>query len=184
MWRLAVISVAACASILLLLARIGDRKLRAQRLKLLNKMFLVLIALIAIGAANMLLQVKDLAVSHYSPSLEQKFYDELAKSKGLLDLRKIDTLTWDEIIFWPPYQSICDFEIEGYRKGSAACEQSKDDGECYLLFLQKNSLVGKIRIDRKKFDLTKANLKGRIPKEKAVFIFQAETAWPIVKWAE
>lgn len=91
--------------------------------------------------------------------------------KGLVDLRKLDAVEWDELVHWGPYDDICNFGISGYEKGSQFCRSSVDDSESYLLLLKSNRLVAEIRIDRRQFDLVSADPKTRIPKEKAVFKF-------------
>lgn len=114
--------------------------------------------------------------------LSRSFYIELRNSKtSTFDLRKIDAVDWDEIVFWSPYTNICDFGIEGLEKGSPDCKSSGDDGECYLLFLKQNKLAGTVPVDRSKIDLTTAELKERVAKEKAVFRFVTTSFGPKIQ---
>lgn len=107
-------------------------------------------------------------------------YNSLLKesNRTSLDLRKIDTVKWDELVFWPPYSNICDFGISGYEKDGANCELSTDDGECYLLLLYSNKLAAKIPVNRQLADFTKTNFKDRVSKSRAVFKFASKGDWP------
>ncbi len=90
----------------------------------------------------------------------------------------MDTVVWNEMVFWSPYADICDYGINGYEKGGAKCQSSVDDGECYLLLLYQNNLVAKIKTNRQLVDFTKANWEKRVSKEKAVFRFLSKEDWP------
>lgn len=97
-----------------------------------------------------------------------------------LDLRAFRMGEWEEMLFWAPYQNICDYGITGYEAGNFNCSSSNDDGECYLLFIQANKLVFSIPVDRRKLDLTKSKLPNRLTRNEAVFSFQTKGDWPEV----
>jgi hypothetical protein len=118
----------------------------------------------------------------YSPVLSREFYSLVDKShREKLDLRQLKSVEWDELVFWGPYEDICDFGIDGFQRGRFSCKSSSDDGECYLLFLKSNRLVGTVGINRRRIDLTAAHLKNRVPREKAIFLFKGESDLPAVE---
>lgn len=108
--------------------------------------------------------------------VERQFYElvhegRIKKENPSVDLRKIDLVQWDELVYWGPYEDICNFGITGYEKGSQFCRASIDDTESYLLLLKNNRLVAEIRIDRREIDLVQAQLKTRVSKANAMFAF-------------
>lgn len=108
--------------------------------------------------------------------VERQFYDLVKEGRAKIenpsvDLRKIDIVDWDELVYWGPYEDICNFGISGYEKGSQFCRASVDDTESYLLLLKGNRVVAEIRIDRREIDLVQAHLKTRVSKPNAMFAF-------------
>ncbi len=109
--------------------------------------------------------------------VERQFYELVHEGRAKtenpsVDLRKIDLVEWDELVYWGPYEDICSFGIQGYEKGSQFCRMSVDDTESYLLLLKSNRVVSEIRIDRSEIDLVQAHLnKNRVAKSKARFTF-------------
>jgi hypothetical protein len=108
--------------------------------------------------------------------VERQFYELVRQGRAKtenpsVDLRKIDLVQWDELVYWGPYEDICSLGISGYEKGSQFCRVSVDDSESYLLLLRGNRVVSEIRIDRSEIDLVQAQLKTRVSKANAMFAF-------------
>jgi hypothetical protein len=116
----------------------------------------------------------------YVNSETRSFYKLVNDSKQeYLDLRKFNALDWDELVYWSPYQNICNYGIDGFKAGSANCKFSEDDGECYLLFLKNNKLVRKIPILRSKIDFD--DELNRVPKNRAIFMYTSKGSFPKLK---
>ncbi len=114
--------------------------------------------------------------------VSKQFYLIAKESKergSTLDLAGVNAVDWDELVFWGPYENICDLGISGYSLGK--CESSVDDGECYVLFLRKNALVARVSIDRKQIDWAASKLPRRIGKGAARFVFKAKGEWPKIE---
>jgi hypothetical protein len=108
--------------------------------------------------------------------VERQFYELVREGRAktenpAVDLRKIDLVQWDELVYWGPYEDICNLGITGYEKGSQFCRVSLDDTESYLLLLRGNRVVSEIRVDRSEIDLVQAQLKTRVSKANAMFAF-------------
>jgi hypothetical protein len=108
--------------------------------------------------------------------VERQFYELVREGQAKtenpsVDLRKIDLVQWDELVYWGPYEDICNLGIAGYEKGSQFCRFSVDDSESYLLLLRGNRVVSEIRIDRREINLVQAQLKTRVSKANAMFAF-------------
>jgi hypothetical protein len=99
----------------------------------------------------------------------------------VLDLRKIQTVDYDELAFWPPYEDICSLGIEEFNKNGSNCKKTSDDGECYLLFLKNNKLVGKVQIARREVDFAASEINWRVLKRNALFQFLSKNNFPKVK---
>lgn len=119
---------------------------------------------------------------HSDTRISYLFYIALGEAnKKTLDLRNFNDLDWDELTFWAPYGNICDLGIEDYEKGGSNCQFSVDDGESYLIFLNRNKLAHKIALNRKRLDLAASQIKWRIKKSDAVFNFVSQGDWPRVR---
>ena len=108
-----------------------------------------------------------------------EFYSLLNRSNGILDLRKIKSVDWEEFVIWTPYASICDYGIKGYEKTGDNCEPSESDVDCYLLLLNNNKLAAKIAIDREKIDLADTDIKGRVPRDRAIITYDTHQGAPM-----
>ena len=99
--------------------------------------------------------------TYFNDELSREFYRTVGDAnKEVLDLRKFRVDEWDEIAFWAPYESLCSLGIEGFDGATANCPISTDDGECYLVFLQKNKMAYKVPIDRNEMDLVQSGYMG------------------------
>jgi hypothetical protein len=122
-----------------------------------------------------------LALRPSRDALALAFNEKLQEGSMIaLDLRDFNVVEWDEITYWPPYGNICDLKIDGYTSRGENCESSEDDGESYLLFLNKNHLIGKVFIDRAQLDLAESGVRWRVKKSEALFVFDHQTEWPTV----
>ncbi len=118
---------------------------------------------------------------YHNSSVSREFYSLIKDSnQEVLDLRNIQSIDWDELVIWTPYANICDYGIRGYEKAGLNCVSSTDDGECYLLFLKSNKLLGKVAVNRKMIDLASSDIKGRVPRLKARFTYKSKGDWPKV----
>lgn len=144
----------------------------SKKNQLLQKILIGFIILVGTAVVCFFLPLRqDLTTSKFNFLLKESH-------RTFLDLRKLDTVQWDELVFWSPYTDICDYGINGYEKKANSCQVSTDDTECYLLLLNQNTLAAKIQINRLEVDFTKANLKNRISREKAIFRFTSQEDSP------
>lgn len=100
-----------------------------------------------------------------------------ASNREVLDLTAFGAFQWDELTFLGPYQNICSLNIKGFSEG-LDCWSSHDDGECYLIFLKDNRLVGQTKIARKDVDFATSKIPWRICRAQAIFSFTTKENWP------
>lgn len=129
-----------------------------------RKSFIALLLLFGVG----FLVLQKFSKNKFQEQYESAVANAIAKSRPV-DLRNIGDREWDQIVFWPPYGSLCDLGINGYPKDKKDCETSFDDGECYLLFLKDNELVERIDIKRRLIDWASSDLPKRINRDRAIF---------------
>lgn len=149
-----------------------------KRLQLRTTIFISIAILVSLWGISIIRGTYDSYASY-------KFYQIIGESSGnVLDLRKFNSIDWDEIDLIKPYEDICTKGIAGFAPNSDSCFQSTDDGESYLLFLKDNQLSHKVKLHRLRLDLPLSNLRWRIEKEKAVFKFITSPPYPKVQILE
>ncbi len=119
-------------------------KISERILRLILTFFLVcgVLLLLAFG----LVYLATLPSSSFPKETYAEFKRILNDSEeNSFDLRRINSVDWDEFIVWGPYRNICDLGIKGYEEGGANCS-SNVESDCYLLLLDNNELVAQLFI--------------------------------------
>jgi len=136
-------------------------------------------------AVTIVLILSNRFMKHKHPmdaNYSDEFYSLVDHSdQKSLDLSQFSPFQWDEVTLWAPYADICDLGINDFEKEGPNCESTADDADAYLLFLNQNHLIQKIKLDRKKIDLVSSKISWRVKKESAKFDYLTQGDWPKVQ---